>query len=548
MRPRRTSAALGVRWSAAKLANPRTAAFRGVSPYSLTGPYGIGCAQRDVCYDLRVARNRRAVRADPTHIGVIRMPEGSFAALDYMFHPRSVAVVGASTHDGPGSFVSAIKEMGFTGDLYPVNPKATEIAGLTCYPGLREIPGHVDHVISSVPLRFVEQLVEDAGAKRVKVIHFFTAGFSETGDEEAAALEQRVLARAKDLGMRVIGPNCMGLYVPAAGLSFMPGMPAEPGPVAMLSQSGANAGEFCRTGAVRGLRYSKVVSYGNGTDVRESELLEYCGEDPETSVIACYIEGLRDGAHFLRALKKAAAAKPVVILKGGRTEEGSRAANSHTGSLAGSLEIFDAAVRQAGAVRVDRMEELVDQTVAFRYLPALRGPNAGIVGGGGGYSVLASDEVGAAGLGMPALPEDVQQRLRDFTPTAGTSVRNPVDTSVGWGPEGLKPMLDTIRIVSEAPNIDFVLYHTSYSWGAMRAEGPSIVEVAAEAAHGLGAIARETGKPIVCVARMPTTELGMAGTLSFQQNVANEGLACFNSVRDAALAIRRLLKWQASRG
>jgi acyl-CoA synthetase (NDP forming) len=475
------------------------------------------------------------------------MPEGSFASLDFMFHPRSIAVPGASTKDGPGSFVAAIKEMGFKGDLYPVNPNATEIQGLKCYPTLRDIPGHVDHVISSVPLRFVEALMEDCVAKDVKTVHFFTAGFSETGDEDAAALEARVLKRAKDAGIRVIGPNCMGLYYPAGGLSFMPFLPTEPGPVAMLSQSGANAGEFCRTAAVRGLRYSKVVSYGNGTDVRESELLEYCAEDPETDVIACYIEGIKDGAHFMRALKKAAAAKPVVILKGGRTEAGSRATASHTGSLAGSLQIFDSAVRQAGAVRVDRMEELVDQAVAFRYIKSLAGPRAGIVGGGGGYSVLASDEIGATGLEMPTLPPDIQQKLHDFTPTAGTSVRNPVDTSVGWGPEGLKPMLDTIRIVSESPNIDYILYHTSYSWGAMRAEGPSIVEVAGEAADKIGEVAKESGKPIVCVARIPTTELGMAGTLAFQERVAAAGLPVFNSVQSAALAVQRLLAWQAAR-
>ena len=475
------------------------------------------------------------------------MPEGSLAWLDFMFHPRSIAIPGASTQEGPGSFVAAIKEMGFTGDLYPVNPKAEEIQGLKCYPRLLDIPGHVDHVISSVPLRFVEQLMDDCVVKGVRSVHFFTAGFSETGDEAAAALESRVLARARAAGIRVIGPNCMGLYYPKGGLSFMPSLPTEPGPVAMLSQSGANAGEFCRTAAVRGLRYSKVVSYGNGTDVRESELLEYCAEDPETEVIACYIEGITDGAHFMRALRKAAAVKPVVILKGGRTEAGARATASHTGSLAGSLQIFDAAVRQAGAVRVDRMEELVDQSVAFRYLKSLAGPRAGIVGGGGGYSVLASDDIGAAGLEMPTLPAEIQQKLRDFTPTAGTSVRNPVDTSVGWGPDGLKPMLDTIRIVSEAPNIDYILYHTSYSWGAMRAEGPSIVEVASEAATKLGEVARETGKPIVCVARIPTSELGMAGTLAFQQHVASAGLPVFNSVQAAALAVQRLLAWQAGR-
>ena len=474
------------------------------------------------------------------------MPEGSLAALDYLFHPKTVAVVGASTQEGPGSFVSATKQMGFTGGLYPVNPKADEIQGLKCYPSLTEIPGDVDYVISSVPLRYVEQLVEDAPAKNVKVIHFFTAGFSETGDEEATALERRILARAKDLGIRVLGPNCMGLYVPAAGLSFMPYLETEPGSVALLSQSGANAGEYCRSGAIRGLRFSKVVSYGNGSDIRESELLEYVAEDPDTSVVACYIEGVKDGPRFLRALKKAAAAKPVVILKGGRTEAGSRAANSHTGSLAGSLQIFDAAVRQAGAIRVDRLEELVDSTVAFRFLPRLPGPRAGIVGVGGGNSVLASDEVASYGLQMPPLPEATQRLLVEFTPSAGTSVRNPVDTSVGWGPEGLKPMLDTIRIVAEAPNIDFVLYHTGWGWGPNR-PGPSLSEMASEAAVKIGDLSHEVGKPVVCVARPPTTEVGMTATLAFQEEAAARGLPVFSSVQAASLALARLLAWQENR-
>lgn len=475
------------------------------------------------------------------------MPTGSFAALDYMFHPRSVAIVGASTQQGPGSFLTAIQEMKFAGDLYPVNPKAEEIQGLKCYPRLTAIPGDVDYVISSVPLRFVEQLVEDCGVKHVKVLHFFTAGFSETGDEEATALEARVLERAKEFGIRVIGPNCMGLYVPAAGLSFMPGLPPEPGPVAMLSQSGANAGEFCRTASARGLRYSKVVSYGNGTDVRESELLEYAAEDPDTTVIASYIEGLTDGQHFLRALRKATAAKPVVILKGGRTEAGTRAANSHTGSLAGSLQIFDAAVRQGGAIRVDRMEELVDMAVTFRYLPELRGPRAGIVGGGGGYSVLASDEIGAAGLQMPALPPEIQQKLKDFTPTAGTSVRNPVDTSVGWGPEGLKPMLDTIRIVSEAGNIDYILYHTSWGHGPNRGGSDDIVAAAKKQGAAVGELAKEIGKPIVCVCRTPTSSPAMDATIAFQEECAAHELPVYSSVAAAALSLSRFVAWQSRR-
>jgi acyl-CoA synthetase (NDP forming) len=338
----------------------------------------------------------------------------------------------------------------------------------------------------------------------------------------------------------------MGLYVPAAGLSFMPAMPAEPGSVALLSQSGANAGEFCRTGAIRGLRYSKVVSYGNGTDLRESELLEYLAEDPETDIIGCYIEGVRDGAHFLRAMRRAAATKPVAVLKGGRTEAGTRAANSHTGSLAGSREIFDTAVRQAGALGVERMEELVDAIVALKFVGRSPGRRAAIVGGGGGYSVLASDEVGSHGLEMPPLPQAIQQKLHDFTPTAGTSVRNPVDTSVGWGPDGLKPMLDTVRIVAEAENIDFVLYHTSWGWGPSRG-GPDIAAMARETARGLGEAAAAAGKPVVCVARLPTSEQGMGATLAFQEEAWQHGLAVFGSVQAASLALARLSAWQESR-
>ncbi|MCH8064864.1 MAG: CoA-binding protein, partial [Chloroflexi bacterium] len=245
--------------------------------------------------------------------------------LEFLFHPRSIAVVGASTSQGPGGgFVTAIKEMGFDGDLYPVNPKADELQGLKCYPRLADVPDAVDYVISCVPVAVVPEMIEEAAGKGVKAIQFFTAGFSETGDAERSEQESSVLARARELGMRVIGPNCLGLYCPATGLSFMPGLPTEPGPVGMVSQSGANAGDICRTGGARGLRYSKVISYGNAADLTESDFLDYLADDPETTLITCYIEGVKDGQRFLRTLAKAAAAKPVIILKGGRTEAGSR--------------------------------------------------------------------------------------------------------------------------------------------------------------------------------------------------------------------------------
>ena len=475
--------------------------------------------------------------------------------LEELFHPRSVAIVGASTSQGPGGgFVTAIQEMGFQGDLYPVNPKADEIQGLKCYHGLLDVPGAVDYVISSVPTSVVPRLVEECAQKGVKAIHFFTAGFSETGDDERAELESRVLARARELGMRVIGPNCMGLYSPAAGLSFMPGMPVEPGNVGMVSQSGANAGDVCRTGGARGLRYSKVISYGNAADLGESDFLDYLAQDGATEIIVGYIEGVKDGRRFLEALRAAATAKPVVILKGGRTEAGGRATVSHTGSLAGALDVFDAVCRQAGALRVDDIEELLDVTVAFRFVRELAGPRIGLVGVGGGHSVLAADDVAAAGLEVPPLPDATRQALAAFTPVAGTSVRNPVDTNVGFGPEGNRLMRETLRLVGEAENIDAIVYQAAVGWGPGRRRapgsddtGPDPIEHARQAAVTAGEAMRDLGKPLVAVLRPPLTTDAMEATLAFQAEAAARGVATYPSVTRTAASLRRLLAWRALR-
>lgn len=471
--------------------------------------------------------------------------ESAFARLDFLFHPRSIAVVGASTDPrGPGGFVASIRNVGFTGALYPVNPKAQEIMGYRCYASLADVPGGVDYVISSIPARLVPEMVEQAATKGVRVIHFFTAGFSETGDEERIELESRVLARCRELGIRVIGPNCMGLYVPSGGLSFMPEFPPEPGPVSLISQSGANAGEFVRTGTVRGLRFAKVISYGNAGDLDESDFLEYCAEDPETSIIAAYIEGVRDGQRFLRALRKAATAKPVLVLKGGRTEAGGRAARSHTGSLAGSAQVFSTACRQAGAVTVGGIEELADVTVAFRFLGRLPGPRAGIVGIGGGRSVLAADDAAAAGLEVPPLPEATQHRLLEFTPMAGTSVRNPVDTTVGWGRDP-EQLVRTLQIVAEAENIDFLIFHTSFGFGANVRGVADPVELARTAALRLAEGAADIGKPLLLVPRIPVTVAGMEATLAFVTEAGSHGLATFFRFEDAVNAAATMLRWQA---
>ncbi len=477
--------------------------------------------------------------------------------LEYIFHPRHLAVAGASQTGGGmgGGFLPSIIEMGFKGPIYPINPRYEEVNGLKCYPNLRDVPTDVDYVISSVPAAIVPQLVEDCAAKNVKVMHFFTAGFSETGDEGRAELEHEIIARTKALGIRVIGPNCMGLYVPDEGLAFMGGFPKEKGRIALLSQSGANAGEFVSSGAVRGLRYSKVVSYGNAADLCDADFFDYIADDPETDIVASYMEGVRGGRRFVEALKKAAGKKPVAILKGGRTEAGGRATRSHTASLAGPIRVFDALCRQAGAVRVEGMEELVDMVVAFKHVKKLGGPNAVIIVGGGGRSVLSADDVNAEGLEVPHLPPETQELMKQYVPVAGTSVRNPIDAAMGANQE---QQVKTLRICAEAPNIDFVLYSGGFGGGPgvpprSAAPGqqderrPDPAEAAQRQVDMLAQVQRESGKPVILVSNVPNNASGFANFEALQTLSGDAGVAMFPTMRRAALALSRLLRWQRLR-
>ena len=247
--------------------------------------------------------------------------------------------------------------------------------GLRCYPSLSAIPGPVDHVISSIPATGVLPLMDDAAAKGVHSIHFFTAGFRETGEQDRIELERQVLAKAKAAGIRLIGPNCMGLYCPSSGVSFGGDFPKEPGGVAFISQSGLNGEDLVHSATLRGLRFSKVISYGNATDLDESDFFEYCTVDPETEIILSYIEGVKDGRRFQRALRAASAAKPVVVLKGGlhgRRRSGDPFSHGQPGRLAADMARRSAARR--ASCRVETLEDLVDMAVTFRFLKPIDGP------------------------------------------------------------------------------------------------------------------------------------------------------------------------------
>ena len=218
--------------------------------------------------------------------------------LEEILHPESIAVVGASENFRGPSFFPALQGYGFKGELYPVNPKYETIFGIKAYARVSDIPGPVDYVISSIPAAGVIDLIADCAKKNVKCIHLFTARFSETGRQDAAELELEVLRQAQAANIRLIGPNCMGVYHPKVGMAFHQHMPKESGPVGLVSQSGGGLGEIVGSGEKRGLRFSKAISYGNALDFNESDYLEYFVQDPETEIILMYIEGLRDPRRF----------------------------------------------------------------------------------------------------------------------------------------------------------------------------------------------------------------------------------------------------------
>ena len=352
----------------------------------------------------------------------------SSRSLAPFLDPASVAVVGASRDPFKvgGSVVANLRSAGFRGRIIPVNSRADTVQGLPAVPSLLNIDGAVDLAVIAVPAASVLPVLKECVSKGIGGAVVISAGFRETGgDGVRREAELRDWLRGQPI--RVLGPNCLGWIRPARRLNvtFAPGMP-EPGGIAFITHSGALAVAIMDWARDRRVGFSLFASLGNQADVNESDLLEAMAADPETRVIACYLEGVADGRRFLGALGRAAAVKPVVLLKTGRSPEGARAVSSHTGALAGSDRAFDAAARQAGAIRVDTVEELFDVARALASQPLPRGRRLIVVTNGGGLGIVAADAARAAGLTMEAPSEPLRQRLAGGLPAAA-GLGNPVD-------------------------------------------------------------------------------------------------------------------------
>jgi acyl-CoA synthetase (NDP forming) len=459
--------------------------------------------------------------------------------LDSAFSPNSIAVIGVGPITAGRFYVESLLAAGFKGSLYPVHPDGGEISGLNILRSLKDVTGPVDLVISCIPARFVPQLIRECAEKHVKVVSMFTSGFSETGSEMGRQLEAEIVRIARDAGIRLIGPNCMGVYSSKAGVSFVNDFPKESGGVALVCQSGGNTIYLVRLGAERGIRFSKVISYGNACDVDESDMFEYLMEDSETDLVTAYVEGVKDGERFQQVLGRLAARKPVVVLKGGVTGEGARTASSHTSSLAGSERVWSAVLEQTGAVRVDTLYELVDMMVTFRFLRPPRGRKVAMVGGGGGASVMAADACASHGFSLPPIPEEVSRKMRTgLDSDAGLILTNPIELNLS--PEITfqmgKTMLDYEGFDLMLANCVFGQHPWSFfdMWFDMFCD--TVLRVHAQAA-----------KPMAVVLDSDLTKYEQHFA-ALRRRYVEAGLPVYHSMSDACLAIDRYMRYREARG
>jgi acyl-CoA synthetase (NDP forming) len=355
-------------------------------------------------------------------------------SLEWLFHPRSIAAVGISDRKPHlrELFLDSQRYMGYEGQLYAVTARGEPVADYPSFKRLTDIPEPVDHVIITVPAARIREVLEDCAAKNVRSVHAFTSGFGESDDPRGRALQDDIEAWIKKQSFRFIGPNCMGLYCPETGLAFRPDFIRERGAIGYVSQSGGMAITGIFMAGAKMLYFSKAVSYGNEADLRCSELLRYLSADSATELVWAYIEGTRSGGELLAAMREVCRKKPLLVLKGGLTDSGGRAVASHTGAMAGASRVWTNAIRQTGAIMVESLEELVDSTMALRWLPAGSGNRLGVACISGGLSVNYTDQAIRAGFRVPAMSKELVGVLKKTIDLPGTSLNNPLDLAAGF--------------------------------------------------------------------------------------------------------------------
>jgi acetyltransferase len=408
-------------------------------------------------------------------------------SLDPFFQPHSIAIVGASRDPRKlGSVILAnLLKAGFPGEVIPVNPSGEEVFGRRAFKATADLPGHVDLAVIVVPAVAVPEVIDGCVARGVTAAIIVTAGFKELGDD-GAVRERELVERARAGGMRLIGPNSVGIINTHAALNatFAQTQPLQHD-VALISQSGAVATAILDWARSIGVGFSKFVSLGNAADVTESELIDYLASDAESNVLVVYLEGFSDGRRFMNACRRVTATKPVICMKVGRSEAGARAAKSHTGSIASADAVVDAAFRQVGVVRAYTLDELFDLTLVFSCAPLPAGPRVAVITNAGGPGVMAADEIVRTGLELAGLAGTSVEALAGHLPLAA-SLRNPVDL---LGDARASRYERAIDIALRDPNVDSIVVMLT----------PQAVTEPEETAQCLAAMALGQSKPVVAV-------------------------------------------------
>ena len=463
----------------------------------------------------------------------------AYQVMDAVFHPSSVAIIGARTDSDrelKTGWVGKLTRFDYKGKIYPINPKAKEILGHRAYPTIGAVPGPVDYAIIAVNRNLVANALKECISKRVKTIHIYTGGFSEVGTEEGIALQKELEGIIENCDSRIIGPNCLGVYSPSGGPSFDPGLPKESGSIYTISQTGVGSRRLIRLAMGKGLLFKKAVSFGNSIDLGANDFLEDALQDPDVNLVFLYLEGMTEGQRFFKILRRCAEQKPVVLLKAGMSEAGKSAVASHTASLAGDKQVWEALFKQTGAIKVETLEEAVEQMIALQTFPFLNGRGVGLIGRGGGIGVIATDMCESVGLKVPRLGIEARKRLEEIIPArVGSTVGNPVE--IGLGHTGISEhYVDGLEIVASDPQIDCLLSFLNpadYIHFGFKGWAEDTI-------RGLQKAKSIINKPIAVVFLPGLNTEVFAAVIEIQRKLLEQGVACFSSMDTAVKAIGKM--------
>lgn len=470
------------------------------------------------------------------------------------FNPQSIAIVGVSRNPKPADLLifgsslpdgigtlSNLLNIGYKGRIYPINPRADTILGQRAYPSVSSLPEKVDLVILTVPNKDVPGVLEDCVKAGVSNVHIMTSGFGETGQEGYEDIERRVHEIIVKGGLRVIGPNCVGIQVPSVRMTTLPIRGQKPGTTAFISQSGGHALAMMVRLTRANIGVSKMISFGNAMILDSTDFIEYLGDDPDTEIITAYLEGVKDGRRLLEVVGRVNATKPVVIWKGGLTSSGARAAFSHTGSLGGSRQIWEAFFKQTKAIQVNGLDDIVDMITAFKYLRSINGKAAAVLSMGGGSSVAAGDICAEAGILVPPLSQTSTEQLLQHVSLVNRGIANPFDVYDPLiRPQILEKMLN---IMFEDPAIDFVILNYPSDMLVDNDSNNRIVSNICDIIRN-----NKCSKPVVFAINIfIPTEVELTPLSSpIAEKLVQNGIPVYPSLERACRAVVRLLKYKAS--